>query len=198
MRVLRLLVCGTCIWAEVLVLSASYSAQPSHERYATHLTIQGLMLGENTLQDARKKLGEAPLLRRGQGGAAANVLCYRVEKDAQVRLVLEASAAGGGADLSGFRLISMPTAEFRERDCSLSSRLIQPIRTNGGLRLGLSREAVENLLGQPKRRDGARETFVSKSETKIKGITFDVQTIIEITFDHLKASDIGVYHTVTS
>jgi hypothetical protein len=189
-----------------LLLSSSWTVNASSNQgartsaaFAAHLSVLDLTLGKSTLDDVKTKLGEATASKSGQGGDSVNELCYTPHSRGEVKVVFQSGAAGGWTELTGFRLMSARAADPLSRSCSLSPHMTESPRTAGGLRLGLSRSKVLRLLGPPSRTKGSTVVYVSHSQTRANGArVFDVQTIIEVTFDDAKASIIAVYHTITN
>jgi hypothetical protein len=106
--------------------------------------ILGITLGRSTREDVDRILGPAkdsPALNPEEA-----VRCYASPESDRTILQLQ----NWMGDVIGFRLFRGTTEEVSR--CALTSRISDSISTNSGLRLGISRRQVINLLGSPTKR----------------------------------------------
>ena len=104
------------------------------------LTLAGLQLGRNTLQDAIARFGVAPL-RNGD----VDEVCYRSESPLQATWVLFGAGADGNYEkLTRFRVLSSPPPGFT---CPPSALLTPDIATGGGIRIGMPLDELKPNLG---------------------------------------------------
>lgn len=100
-----------------------------------HITIMGLKLGVHTIEDARKKLGEAKAIEPGHHFDP--YVCYRsaIENDNTV-LTLSFNDHGSMHYLTRIQIIAA-SEKFKARDsCSKSSLVSKNLSMQSGIRLG--------------------------------------------------------------
>lgn len=111
-----------------------------------HESLAGIALGKSTVEDVRKRFGEAPPEKSVRDGIVRFEMCYITSKGAT--LAFQSKRAASSELLDGFRVVakvSVPTT----RRCVHSAVLTGAPATDGGLRLGLSRRALIKILGKP-------------------------------------------------
>jgi hypothetical protein len=166
----------------------------------------GFTLGKSTLADVEVRLGKSELRKCAIEEEQA---CY-VAGTSRTRMVFEAVPVGC---LEGFRVISGSLRESCYRGCPRAYQLTGDLQTEGGLRLGLTREKLIALLGRPKEARGNRLTFewdsrkaMTKEEEQRESKTFnapvtdaywDVEDIIDVTLADSKVVEFEVSHVVT-
>jgi hypothetical protein len=122
-----------------LVLLAADPAR-AQDLTAGDLTLAGMQLGRNTLQEVISRFGLSPL-RNGD----VDELCYRSESPLQAAWVLfGAGDAGNYEKLTQFRVLSALPAGIT---CPPSARLTPQVGTDSGIRIGMPAKDLESKLG---------------------------------------------------
>jgi hypothetical protein len=138
------------------------------------MTVVGVQLEKTTLEGAQRQLAAAEIRHNG-GDAAVSVSaeCF-VGRDGTT-LVFSSGEMGGGEIITEYQLACsgapvdyrvldyVPAPEKRPR-CSRLAPLSRATTTDGGLRLGMSREEVQQLLGEPDEANSGHFTFSSQAE----------------------------------
>ena len=149
-----------CIAA--LLVFALLAAPPARAQELTSadLTLAGMRLGRNTLQEVISRFGLSPL-RNGD----VDELCYRSESPLQAAWVLfGAGDAGNYEKLTQFRVLSSQPAGIT---CPPSARVTPDIGTDSGIRIGMPAKALESKLG-PRLRATADNGRVTSYEVKLQ------------------------------
>ena len=111
----------------------------------SNFLIAGIRVGEDELSTIATKLGKTDELSRGDAATGRSQICYvSIESRAHVYLVFESGEVQyaaylfqGGPKWSG------------ENSCAQSVAVKPSLKTESGLRLGLTPAQVEGLLGKP-------------------------------------------------
>lgn len=107
---------------------------------AADLTLAGMQLGKNTLQDVISHFGIAPL-RSGH----VDEVCYRSESPLVAAWVLFGAGDEGDYEkLTQFRVV---TAQPLDITCPPSARLTPELATDSGIRIGMPAEELKPKLG---------------------------------------------------
>ncbi len=169
-----------------------------------NLTVLGFVLGDDEVGIVESRLGEARVSHAPEHGMTQR--CYQSMGADRTVLVFE----DWSGTLSGFRLYR-PAAS--NRLCTKTSLVTSDISTASGLKLGLGKHAVLQILGKPTKIVG--DTFIYKDESKKGRATEDAQlkkehpedtsdlqiwnfTEIKLLFRNSKLSSIDVVHTETT
>ena len=99
-----------------------------------------------TFPEAGRALGAARLRTRGQAGDLLRWVCYRIGSGPGLSLILEGDEMSGD-QLGGFEFVPAGTRASLEGSCVPSTAAPTAVRTNRGVRLGLSRSEVDELVG---------------------------------------------------
>jgi len=161
---------------------------------------------KSTLSDVETKLGKSAVRRCG---IEEEEVCY-LAGTGQTRVVFE---AGPGTCLVGFRVIAGSLRPPCYRGCPRASQVTGDVQTEGGLKLGLTREQLIALLGPPKEIRGDKLSFewesrqaMTKEEEERESKTFnspvtdaywDVQDTIEVTLADSKVVEFEVDHVLS-
>lgn len=125
------------------------------------MTIMGLTLGKHTLKDVQSELGKAELLPGLEH--KPNRVCY-ISGDNSDGTILIFQAWEISSVLTSFRILSSQ-ANFKESDqCAKSKLISKDMVTDGGLRLGLSRQQLKAILGKPTKEQGNSLLYVYHSK----------------------------------
>src|SRR3954469_220541 len=125
--------------ALLILLFAVHSAR-AQDLTAADLTLAGMQLGKNTLQDVLSHFGIAPL-RHGN----VDELCYRSESPLLAAWVLFGAGDEGDYEkLTQFRVV---TAQPTDITCPPSARLTPELATDSGIRIGMPEEEIKPKLG---------------------------------------------------
>lgn len=143
----------------VAALLVTGSAAHAQELTPADMTLAGMQLGKNTLQDVLTHFGIAPL-RQGD----VDELCYRSESPLQAAWVLFGSGDEGDYEkLTQFRVLS---TQPRDITCPASARLTPELATESGIRLGMPADTLKPRLG-PGLRITVENGRVSSYEVKL-------------------------------
>jgi hypothetical protein len=138
-----------------LLLATRASAQ---DLTAADMTLAGMQLGKNTLQDVLTHFGIAPM-RNGE----VDEICYRSESPLQAAWVLFGSGDEGDYEkLTQFRVLSTMPADIT---CPPSARLTPELATQSGIRLGMPAGELKPRLG-PRLRITASDGKVTSYEVR--------------------------------
>ena len=138
-----------------LFLATSASAQ---ELTPADMTLGGMQLGKNTLQDVLTHFGIAPM-RNGD----VDELCYRSESPLLAAWVLFGSGDEGDYEkLTQFRVLSTAPGDIT---CPPSARLTPELATESGIRLGMPADQLKPRLG-PRLRMTASDGKVTSYEVR--------------------------------
>lgn len=208
------ILCVFCTQPDGVPRSKGQSAVQSRPapRVAGHLKILGFTLGKSTLADVQAKLGKSSARRCSPKEEASKELCYQVD-NGQTTLVFEAGFSGGWKVLDGYKVIAGSSRLSCYRQCPKASQVTNDVETEGGLKLGLTREELLALIGHPEEIRGNKLTFEwqsrqamtndqkeAASKTFDSSITdpyFDVQDTIEVTLMDSKVIEFAVNHVVS-
>ena len=167
----------------------------------------GFTLGpKSTLSDVETRLGKSAVRRCAMEGVE---VCY-LAGTSQTRVVFE---AGPGDCLEGFRVIAGSLRQPCYSGCTRASQVTGDVQTEGGLKLGLTREKLIALLGSPKEIQGNKLTFewesrqpMTQEEEERESKTFnspvtdtywDVQDTIEVVLTDSKVVEFEVDHVLS-
>jgi len=137
-------------------LSAHQTNTQNRELLDSVLEIATIKLGFGEIAQAQAKLGQATVVSRGDAATARAQVCY-VASDSDTHLVFEEEGEGFGTSFYLFK--DGPNWNGSEL-CSKLPLISQPIQTANGLRLGLTRNQVEAILGKPSTASPQRLTYV--------------------------------------
>lgn len=190
----------------------SAQSQPA-PNVARHREILGFTLGKSTLADVESKLGKSAARKCSREEEASKEVCYISAGKNQTRVVFEAGFSGSWKELDGYKVIAGSLQRPCYRQCPRASQVPGDVQTEGGLKLGLTREQLIALLGPPKRTRGNKLSFewqsrqaMTKEQQEAASKTFkspvtdayyDVQDTIEVTLADSKVVEFAVHHIVT-
>jgi hypothetical protein len=124
----------------LLVFLFAMHAARAQDLTAADLTLAGMQLGKNTLQDVLSHFGIAPL-RSGH----VDELCYRSESPLLAAWVLFGAGDEGDYEkLTQFRVVTSPPTDIT---CPPSARLTPELATESGIRIGMPAEEIQPKLG---------------------------------------------------
>jgi hypothetical protein len=209
-RRLTMIMLMLMLMAILLVSLQTRSQKPSTNRATRHLTIMGFRLGKSTIAGVQARLGASTVGRCPDLEGAYYEICYVSPGSDKTTAVFEASVSGGGTRVDGFRVI----AGSRNTNCRLqctNSRVIRStIETAGGLKLGLNRAEVLNLLGTPQQTTDDKLSFQWQSKVRVSQESakngqkpdnysyWNVVDTINVTLADSKVVDFEVIHSVTN
>lgn len=168
-----------CAFALAVIVVAGQAARApagAEPPLARHMSIFGLMLEAATFGDAHRVLGSAEVRHNGGDAAgSAHFACYR-GPDGAMLILVSSGEMGGGTELTSYQLVARESlADFSQDGyamplhlrprCSRLPRLSRAAQTDGGLRLGMTREEALRLLGRPSEGDSDRLAF--RLETQV-------------------------------
>jgi hypothetical protein len=201
---LVLLTARTCV--------ASAQSQPA-PKVDGNLKVLGFTLGKSTLADVRARFGKSVTRKCTSEEEASEEVCYVSAGNDQTKVVFEAGFSGGWKQLDGFRVIAGGVEHPCYRQCPRAPQVTSTVRTEAGLKLGVTREQLLALLGAPKEVRGSELSFqwrsrqaMTKEQQEAESKTFkspvtdayyDVQDTIEVTLADSKVVEFAVHHIVT-
>lgn len=187
--------------------------KPSSPDLSSHLGLLGFTLGKSTLADVRNKLGASNPGACSTEVEASKVVCYVSGGPDKTRVLFASGFAGGWSSLDGFKVTSQSLPADCHLHCKVTQEIGREIRTTGGLRLGLTRDELVALLGDPTETKGDRLTFrraskrpMTKSEIAMETEEFkapvespfwDVQDTIFVVTSDSKVVEFEVQHIVS-
>jgi hypothetical protein len=191
---------------------ASAQSQPSRCP-AGDLRIMGFTLGKSMLADVQARLGNSTILKCSHEEEASNEVCYVSPSSDHTRIVFEAGFSGGWKELDGYKVIAGSVDRRCYRQCPGAAQVTSEVMTDGGLKLGLTRDQLIKLLGAPKqvrpnsltfqwqsRKAMAKEQIEAESRTFKSPVTdayYDVQDTIDVALAKSKVVEFEVHHIVT-
>lgn len=125
--------------------------------------ILGFQIGRTSLKDVEAKLGPATPRALTREEESDEFICYVSPADGTV-LAFYSGAMGGWTDVTHFAFWSRGSAPPTYSRCTSSALVTRDLSTESGLRLGLSREDVARLAGNPTRsgRDSEKREYLCK------------------------------------
>lgn len=203
-------ICLMLLTARACVASAQSQSAPQVDG---HLKLLGFTLGKSTLADVQAQFGKSVTRKRSSEEEASEEVCYVSVGNDQTKVVFEAGFSGGWKQLDGFKVIAGEVEHPRYRQCTRASQVTIAVRTDAGLKLGMTRQQLLALLGAPKEVRGSHHTFewdsrqaMTKEQEEAESKTFkspvtdayyDVQDTIEVTLADSKVVEFAVHHIVT-
>jgi hypothetical protein len=173
---------------------------------AESLKVLGFVLGKDEVEDVEAKLGKA----RASHGPDHDMTqrCYQSKNADHTVLAFE----DWSGTLSGFRIYRSARSNTV---CTATAAVTPEIATASGLKLGLSRDDVLRILGQPTEASANRLVYKSESKRPMteeevsryrqaypgeatSDFTVFVTTEIKLSFRNLKLFSINVSHTKTT
>ena len=146
--------------ALLILLVVIARAARADELTAADMTLAGMRLGQNTLQEVLSHFGLAPLRN-----ALVDELCYRSESPLLATWVVFGSGDEGDYEkLTQFRVLSSPPSDIT---CPPSARLTPELATESGIRIGMSAESLKPKLG-PRLKITVADGRVTSYEIKIR------------------------------
>lgn len=201
------------IWVSVLLLISMlpvFSQQSARPSVSSHLILMGFTLGKSTISDVQKKLGASQVGRCSGEEEASKEICYVLRGPQHNRVYFEAGVSGGWSQLDEFRVVSGSEQPTCQLEC-MSIAIGSDVQTSGGLRLGLGRSEVLNLLGPPNSTSGNKLTFqwqsrkpMTKEELRKSGqnpVTYPFWNVVDTINILLKDSRVVAFdvgHSVTN
>jgi hypothetical protein len=133
--------------------------------------IAGIRLGTDGFKEFAVKLGKATIVQRGDASTGREQVCYTSSAMAQkTYLIFEF-----GEDDSIFYLFTAG-ADWRGRGlCVRSKQVSADLRTGSGLKLGLSREQLKAILGEPDANAGDKLLYSRTIKKKSTSERFELQ-----------------------
>jgi hypothetical protein len=190
---------------------ASAQSQPA-PNIAGHREMLGFTLGKSTLADVESKLGKSAARKCSREEEASKEVCY-LAGEGKTIVVFEAGFSGGWKELDGYKVIEGSLQRPCYRQCPRAAQVIGDVQTEGGLKLGLTREQLIALLGPPKRTRGNKLSFVWQSrqamtkeqqeaasrtfKSPVTDPNYDVQDAIEVMLADSRVIEFEVQHIVT-
>jgi hypothetical protein len=151
-----------CICSAIALVTIGFAALPANAQSQSPAPrpgdlpvalrrVLGVELNRDSLASVQQRLGPAHEWTTGDGGNAQVWWCFRtgVDSDAAVLLISSSDEMGGpGHEVDEIRLTRSARADPLGARCApaVSTRGVRP---SSGLRLGLDRRAIVQLLGAP-------------------------------------------------
>jgi hypothetical protein len=192
------------------ILAVAHASGPS---WSTQLKVLDIVVGKTTFADVQAKFGEAVIARCSGGEEANKQMCYSSTGAQHIKLILESGFSGGWSEIDGFKVVSGQLEDRCSLTCTETRMVPDDLRTDGSLRLGMSKGAVIRLLGTPNRASSKELNFLRQSkrrmtldEVRKETETFhspvtmpfwDVQTKIDIGLAGSEVSSIEVTQVVS-
>jgi hypothetical protein len=153
----RTIVLGALIASCFAIASSAQTASRLHEDMPASMRgLLGIELNRDSLASSQHELGPVKEWVTGDAGDAEDWWCYRSSSGADSAIVLFSSSGemgGPGHEIDEIRLMRAAVADSIAAHCAPSPS-DRNAATSGGLKLGLSRTAVIELLGSPANQGG--------------------------------------------
>jgi hypothetical protein len=145
----------------LLTIGAGLASAQSHPatKVPGHLKMMGFTLGKSTVADVQASLGKSVPRKCSREEEASKEVCYVSTGKDQTKVVFEAGFSGGWKELDGYKVIAGTSERRCYRQCPRASQVTSDVQTEGGLKLGLTREQLIALLGAPKQARGNKLRF---------------------------------------
>jgi hypothetical protein len=147
---------------------------------ARHSRIAGIQVAQDSVGAVLAKLGVTGICRADSGEEASWVLGYRCYGSEYAQLTFEAGVAGGWNTITQYRVERLAPPSRCDRAPFFQS---SPLRTPGGLRLGVDRSAVRALCGRPTRTTVDTWEFESTWIEEHGGETFEGSATLAVHFE---------------
>ncbi len=113
-----------------------------------HLTLLNFTIGKETIKEIQKQLGKSKEIRNEDCSAVR--ICYRSRNDGAF-IVFESGAMGGWNDLTSFYLTSKRKYITDPKSCK-EIIIRNKLQTRSELKIGMSKQEIEDILGVPNKR----------------------------------------------
>jgi|SRR6185312_8232224 len=194
-----------CLLLTSLISAVATSSAEFDDR---NLSIAGITLGKDSIDELKQKLGDGAVFKVSKEQEAASLVCYVSEnRNDNTTLLFVSGAAGGWSTVTEFQLTSgaqivADSHTVDRKRCAVSKMVSAQVRTSGGLGIGTPKAAVELHLGRPNTASANTYTYKRSTEkqVRINGRTEEVtseKTMI-IRFAKNKVVDIRVVFTETT
>jgi hypothetical protein len=169
-------------------LSAPATHTQHRELAAPNLEIASVKVGLDEIARAASKFGKTTVVERGDAAYSRNQACY-VSNDSRAYLIFEENGEGfGGA----FYLFSGGRKWNGGEFCAKLPLDSARIQTTSGLRLGLSQNQVEAILGRPSKASPSMLTYTFAVEKKTSWGELDVTSFVVAKFASSRLVYLGV------
>jgi hypothetical protein len=132
---------------------------------------------------------------RGEAGNSVRWLCFRGSNPGGKWALWLESYEIDGRTVGGFQWQRISNGAVFDRRCRMLNA--GSVELPGGLRLGLIKEEVKTILGEPTARQGDRAVYVHSHKESIRGEPFTSVNVVEVLFREGKVQAIGVSKTTT-
>ena len=116
------------------------------------VTFLGVVAGsQQTLNDVKKLLGETSVWHTGDAGTSESKVCYRLEIEAGVIIVVFASSSEMSSpkgQVTNIRVYGKETPLAAKKRCALLKGFANELRTLDGLHLGVTKAEIAQVLWQ--------------------------------------------------
>jgi len=113
-------------------------------------TVLGIVLGHSNLAGVEDKLGPAKIWGQGDAGTAEQAICYVTAEPRSVAIIFASNAEMAGTPNNEVTDISIVRSEaypLRSK-CGKLAIPAKDVQTLSGLRLGITRSRISQILGQ--------------------------------------------------
>lgn len=153
-----------------------------------------VVLEKTQLRSIATRFGAA-MGGRGEAGNSVRWLCFRgSDSGGEWALWLEGYEIDGGT-VGGFEWQRIRTSAIFDRRCRMLSA--GSVELPDRLRLGLTREEVKMILGEPTAERGDTAVYVHSHKLFIRGEPFTSENIVEVVFREGNVQSIRVSKTTT-
>lgn len=159
-------------------LSAPGTHTQDRELAASNLEIASVKVGLDEIARAASKFGKTTIVARGDAAYSRNQACY-VSNDSRAYLIFEENGEGFG---EAFYLFSRGRKWNGSEFCARLPLKSERIRTTSGLRLGLSKNQVEAMLGRPSKASPKTLTYTLAVEKKTPSGELDITSFVVAKF----------------
>jgi hypothetical protein len=155
---------STLVIFNQLDLSAPSTNTQNGQPASPNFEIAGIALDKLQFERVADRMGEAPLVERGDAARHRIQLCYSaVDKSQDIYLIFERDGEGFGSSFYLFK----GGSPWNGIDLCVGSQLVSPhSHTGSGLRLGQSEAQVRSILGKPSTDSPGRLVYVYEVKRK--------------------------------
>lgn len=138
------------------------------ELATAHRVVLGFTVGLDSLDDVERKLGSAELYRDTSRGDVIKGRCYRSNRESDSTVVrFESAAVGGWREVNMITVARDSSQVPPTAQCSAVEAVTRRLATASGVRLGMTRQQVRQVLGGPGAVSGDDLTYDYKSRRKL-------------------------------
>jgi hypothetical protein len=115
---------------------------------AKNRTVLGITVGQHSLADVRRRLGDAKVVKMQAMDGRPDVVCYRSSKDDATVVMFEAGPLGGFKDVTAATVAPASAFGAAAHACLATEKVNRKTAAIRGIRLGAPMSSVSSVLGK--------------------------------------------------